>query len=103
MLLTRSRIFKREILADIWSRDASQYPAPGPVHGWIGFLLRVKCSICVLLGREGSGRHMSWDCVPVYVGPLHVTYYDGPSADWQEIGVDYGWRGWRFYRYRNGI
>ena len=88
---------------DIWAGDRTQYPQGSPVQGWFGFVLRLKCSLCILLDREGDviggGYH-----VPVYVGPMCVGHsWDGPTCDWTEVSVDLSWRGWRFYRYRNGI
>jgi hypothetical protein len=90
-----------ELLQDVWSRDKSSYPATSPTWGWIGLCLRIKCSICILLGRRGSFEQ-SWDCsAPVYVSPIWVDYA-APSANWQEIAVDVPWRKWRYYTYTNG-
>lgn len=89
-----------ELIQDVWSRDKSQYPANSPAWGWLGFLLRIKCSICILLGRRGSFSE-SFESVPVYVSPIWVNYAE-PSANWREIAVDMSWRKWRYYTYTNG-
>ena len=81
---------------DIWHRDETRFPQSSPVTGFIGFLLRIKCSICILLGREGTG----YDYVPVYVGTMFVCGYD---ASWTEVGVKWGWRDWQYSRYQDGI
>lgn len=80
----------------IWERDDSRFPQSGSVTGVIGFLLRLKCSICILLDREGDG----YDYVPVWIGPMFIYGYD---ARWSEVGVKWGWRGWQYRRYSNGI
>lgn len=88
--------------AEIWGPDEAQYPQGGAVQGFTGFLLRIKASICIALGRER--RDHGFEAVPVWVGPLSVSYsYDGPSANWSELGTPLGWRGWWYCRYQNGI
>lgn len=87
----------------IWSKDKGEYPQGSPVWGWMGFLLRIKCTVCVLLRLEGHDPYVS-TCVPVAIGALWVSQgWNGPGADWSELGVDIRWWCWRFYRYRNGI
>lgn len=88
-------------IAEIWDGSAGEYPASGPVTGWFGFRLRVKCSICMLFGWE---RKNDWDHVPVWVSGNYVGHgCDGPTCDWWEVGVGYGWRNWTYSRYKNGI
>ena len=92
-----------ELLENVWSKDRSSYPAGSAVTGWFGFRMKLKCSVCILLGRKGRD-YDTLESVPVYVSPWYsYNSYDGPSADWQEIAVDVGWRRWRYYEYRNGI
>lgn len=81
---------------EIWEADEGRYPQGSPVSGFVGFLLRVKCSICIALGREGTG----YDYVPVWIGPMSVWCNE---ASWSEVGVAYGWRDWRYLRYSNGV
>ena len=81
---------------DIWQPDEGRYPQGSPVTGWLGFLLRIKCSICILLDREGDG----YDYVPVYIGPMSIWCNE---ASWTEVGVKYGWLDWQFLRYQNGV
>lgn len=81
---------------EIWQPDKGQYPQGSAIAGWLGFLLRVKCSICIMFGWEGDG----YDYVPVYIGPMSVWCNE---ANWTEVGVKYGWREWSYLRYRNGV
>jgi hypothetical protein len=93
-----------ELLERIWSKDGSSYPAGGPVVGWFGFWLKIKCSICIVLRREGDDPYGGYDSAPVYVSPWYSYHsYDGPGASWNEIAVDIGWKRWRYYEYTNGI
>jgi len=88
----------------IWSRDRGSYPQPSPISfDAFGLWLRVKCTVCMVLGRRGDPWR-NFDHVPVWIGPLNAGFtLDGPYGDWTEIGVGLGWRHWRFYEYRNGI
>ena len=91
------------LLRDVWSKDASSYPSSGPATGLFGFRMKLKCSICILLGRRGRESD-SCNSVPVYVSPWFSYHgYDGPGASWSEIAVDVGWKRWRYYEYQNGI
>jgi hypothetical protein len=86
---------------EIWERDSSQYPQGSAAHGFVGFLLRIKASICILMDWRADD---SFDVVPVWIGALYVGHdWDGPTASWSEVGVTYGWRGWTYARYQNGI
>ena len=81
---------------EIWEPDQGQFPQGSPVGGFIGFLLRAKCSVCILFDWKGDG----YDYVPVWIGPMFVYGHD---ASWSEVGVKWGWRNWQYLRYRNGI
>jgi hypothetical protein len=86
---------------EIWGRDKGQYPQSSAAWGFFGFRMRLKATVCILLDWE---KPSNYDVVPVWIGPLYVGQsYDGPTADWTEVGVSYGWRAWHFSRYRNGI
>lgn len=90
-------------LALIWEKDCGQYPQGDVARGWFGFWFRIKCTVCILLGWEGRDPYV-FSCIPVGISYLEVSQtWDGPTANWTEIGVDERWSCWLFYRYRNGI
>lgn len=91
-----------ELIKLVWGGDDSSYPAGSSCTGWFGFLHRVKATICILLGLECPLRWI--ETIPVYVGQIYVGQsWDGPTCDWQEIGVGFGWRNWYYAVYSNGI
>lgn len=86
-----------------WSKDQGAYPQPGAVDGWLGFWLRIKCSICIILSLKGRDPY-NFDIVPVAIGPMSTFQtFDGPGASWSELCVGYGCLHWRYYEIRNGI
>lgn len=84
---------------EIWDGSRGEYPQSGPIDGWLGFLLRIKCSICIVMDWK---KQNDFDHVPVWVGGAFVNYAD-PSMSWSEVAVGYGWGNWTYSRYRNGI
>lgn len=88
--------------AEIWHPEPDKFIAQFcREHFW----LRVKASICIVLGREG-GTHSAartYEDIPVWTSRGHCSQgWEGPSYNWREVSVEPGWRKWRVYSYSNG-